>query len=364
MRITAAVVREAGSFVLEDVDLDEPRADEVLVRMVATGVCHTDLMVRDGKFPPRPPVVVGHEGAGIVERVGSRVTKVGAGDHVVLTMAHCGTCVNCKSGQAMHCTTLMARNFSGARSDGSTPLRSRDAPIGGAFFAQSSFATFAIATEGNVVSIRKDVPLELMGPLGCGVQTGAGAVLNSLRCPAGASLAIFGTGGVGAAAVLGAVVAGCTTIVAVDPNASRRELVAELGATHTVDPKTQDPVDAVRRITAGGAGYSIDTTGLPEVARQAVDCLGVPGACALVGIGVAGSEVRLDMFSLLMGRTVRGVVEGDSIPDVFIPALIELWALGRFPFDRLLSFYDFADINQAAADAVSGVAVKPVVRMP
>ena len=366
MKITAAVVWEPqGSFSLEEVELEEPRAGEVLVRIMAAGVCHTDLATRDGGLPPVPPVVLGHEGAGVVERVGQGVTKVSPGDHVVLTFGFCGNCPNCKRGRPSYCSMFMAHNAAGIRMDGTTPLSSGGRPINGLFFSQSSFATHAIATERNAIKVPADAPLELLGPLGCGIQTGAGSVLNALQPRPGQSIAVFGAGSVGMAAVLGAVVAGCTTIVAVDLNRDRLALAAELGATHTIDPTQGDPVQTIRDATGGaGADYSLECTGVPQVLRQAFDCLAVPGLCGAVGVAPLGTEVGLDTFTLLVGRGVRGIIEGDSVPDVFIPAMVELWQQGRFPFDRLIRHYDFAQINEAATDSEKGVTLKPVLRMP
>jgi len=366
MRIKAAVVNEAGGpFSIEDVDLDEPRAGEVLVRVAAAGLCHTDLVSRDGGLPPPLPAVLGHEGAGVVEQVGPGVTKVMPGDPVVLTFASCGQCGNCRAGQPTACINFLARNFAGVRPDGSPTLTRNGAPLSGVYFSQSSFASYALATEANVVKVPGDVQLELLGPMGCGIQTGAGAVLNSLAAEAGSSIAIFGVGSVGMAALLGAMVAGCTTIVAVDPNQERLNVAIELGATHTVDPSRDNAVEVIGETTAGfGARYSVECSGIPAVLRQAVDCLAVPGTCGVVGVAPMGAEVSLDIFSLLVGRTVQGIIEGDSVPDVFIPAMINLWRQGRFPFDRLIRSYDFDQINEAAADSEKGVALKAVLHMP
>jgi aryl-alcohol dehydrogenase len=366
MRIAAAVVRGTDrTFSLEQVDIEQPRAHEVLVRIVATGMCHTDLVVRDGGLPPAPPVVLGHEGAGVVERVGDGVTKVRPGDHVVLTFASCGRCSSCLRGKGGYCADVMAHNFRGARPDGTSPLSQDGSVIHGVFFSQSSFATQAIATEGNIVKVPADLPLELLGPLGCGVQTGAGAIINALRPPAGSSLAIFGAGSVGMSALLAARIVGCTTIIAVDVNNDRLRLATELGATHTINPERVDAVEAIRQETGGmGVNYSLEVTGVPHVFRQAVDCLTVLGTCGVVGFAPMGAEVSLDIFTVLLGRFVRGIIEGDSVPDLFIPALLELYRQGQFPFDRLVRYYDFDEINKAAADSEEGITIKAILRMP
>lgn len=365
MKIKGAVVFEQGGpFNLEPLELDEPRDDEVVVKIVAAGICHTDLGARDGHLPiPPPPSVFGHEGAGIVEKVGARVTKVKPGDHVVLAWNSCGACPSCKSGHDAYCLNFFLYNFHGARPDGSATLHRGAQVVHGSFFSQSSFADFALAHERNVVKVREDVPLEILAPMGCGVMTGAGAVMNVLKPRPGASIAVFGAGTVGMSAILAALVCGCTTIIAVDINAGRLEIAKALGATHTVDAGKVDPVEAVREITGGGAHFSLECVGNPKVLRQAVDVLPPMGVCGLLGVVPPGTEVGLNMDLLMNGRTVTGIIEGDAIPDLFIPKLIELYRQGRFPYDRLIQFYPFDQINQAVADMEKGHVIKPVLRM-
>ena len=284
--ITAAIVREKGSFELGAALLEPPRADEVLVRIVATGLCHTDLVVRDQVYPVPLPIVLGHEGAGIVEAVGSAVTKVGPGDHVALSFLHCGQCRPCLDGSPASCANFNDINFAGQRPDGShaLSLANGGATLHDRFFAQSSFATFAIAHEANTVKVRDDAPLELLGPLGCGIQTGAGTVLRALRVGAGASFAVTGAGAVGLSAVMAARAAGATTIIAVDVLPARLDLARELGATH-VDQRREDrcrrrdPADHRRR----GVDYALDTTGLPALIEQGVEALRQRGTAAILG---------------------------------------------------------------------------------
>jgi aryl-alcohol dehydrogenase len=365
MEIKAAVVSEkSGHFSIERLELCDPNDDEIVVRIVSVGICHTDLAARDGHLPiPPPPSVFGHEGAGIVERVGARVTKVKPGDHVVLAWDYCGVCTSCKAGKELYCLNFFLHNFHGARPDGTTTLRKGDQVIHGSFFCQSSFSDFALANERNVVKVREDVPLEILGPMGCGVMTGAGAVMNSLQPRPGASIAIFGVGPVGMSAVLGAVTCGCTTIIGVDIHPGRLEMAKELGATHTVDASEVDPVEAIRDLTDGGAQYSLECVGNPKVLRQAVDVLPRLGVCGLLGVVPPGTEVSLDMDLLMNGRTVTGILGGDAIADLFIPRLIELYWQGRFPFDRMITFYPFDEINQAVEDMERGRVIKPVLRL-
>ena len=363
-RINAAVVRsKSGPFYVEPIDLDDPRDEEVLVKIHGTGVCHTDIVVRDQYFPTPLPAVLGHEGAGVVVKVGSKVTKVAPGDHVVLTYASCGVCANCQKGLYGYCPELYGRNFSGGRPDGSSPCCARDGTrLSGYFFAQSSFADHALASQRNVVKIRKDVPIEMMGPLGCGIQTGAGAVMNALKPGAGTSIAIFGAGSVGLSAVMAARVVGCTTIAVVDINESRLALAKELGATHVINGASQDAVKEIQAITGEGVQYSLECTGLPKVVRQAVDCLRLTGVCGVIGVAPLGTEFSLDMNAILFGRTVRGIIEGDSVPDVFIPQLVDLWAQGRFPFDRLIQFFPLDKIDDAVHASERGEVLKAIVR--
>jgi aryl-alcohol dehydrogenase len=364
MKTKAAVVFEtSGPFRIEELELDDPRDDEVLVRIKAVGICHTDLAGRDAHLPiPPPPSVFGHEGAGIVESVGRRVTKVKPGDHVVLAWDYCGACPPCKSGKELYCLNFFLHNFHGARPDGTTTLRMGDQVIHGSFFGQSSFSDFALANERNVVKVRKDVPLEILGPMGCGVMTGAGAVMNSLKPKPGSSIAVFGVGPVGMSAVLAAVVCGCTTVIAVDLHPARLEMAKELGATHTVNAGEVDPVETIRDLTDGGAEFSLECVGNPKVLRQAVDVLPRCGVCGLLGVVPPGTEVSLDMDLLMNGRTVTGILGGDAIADLFIPKLIELYRQGRFPFDRLITFYPFDEISQAVEDMETGRVIKPVLR--
>jgi aryl-alcohol dehydrogenase len=364
MEIKAAVVHEiGGDFSIEQVELSEPNDDEVVVRVVGSGICGTDLGAVHGHLPiPPPPSVFGHEGAGIVERVGARVTKVKPGDHVVLAWDYCGECAACKMGKELYCMNFFLHNFHGARPDDSPTMRKGDGIIHGCFFCQSSFADFALASERNVVKVQDDVPLEVLAPMGCGIMTGAGAVINSLQARPGSSIAVFGTGTVGMSAILAAVVCGCTTIIAVDVNPERLKMAKELGATHAVNAGKADPVETVLDITSGGPEFSLECVGNPEVLRQAVDVLPRLGECGLLGVVPPGTEVSLDMDLIMNGRTVKGVLGGDAIADLFIPKLVELYKQGRFPFDQMITFYPFDEIGKAMGDMAAGKVIKPVLR--
>ncbi|WP_351237411.1 NAD(P)-dependent alcohol dehydrogenase [Streptomyces sp. NPDC002133] len=365
MRIRAAVTEGASkAFAIEELELEGPRDDEVLVRLVATGICQTDAHARNGHTPAPLPIVLGHEGAGVVERVGRAVTGLHPGDHVVMSYQSCGHCPQCLSGNPAYCAQTLTANFSGARLDGTRGLRRTGAAAGqvsGHFFGQSAFATYALATERNTVKVGKDAPLELLGPLGCSLQTGAGAVLNAFAVPAGGTIAIFGVGAVGFGALMAAHLAGASTIIAVDINTQRLALAGELGATHTVDAGQADVAEAIRDITSGGVGYVLDTTGRAEMLALAVASLRPMGEVGLVAGGAPDAAVPAG--GLALGKSVRGIVQGDAVPQLFIPKLTQLYQSGRFPIDRLVRFYEFDDIDAAFADAARGDVVKPVLRI-
>jgi aryl-alcohol dehydrogenase len=363
--IRAAVARAAGQpLQFESATLEAPRDNEVLVRMVATGVCHTDMVIRDQQYKTPLPMILGHEGAGVIEQVGRNVTTVAPGDHVVMTYMFCGLCSPCATGHPAHCANMGPLNFGGGRLDGSSSACCHDGgELHDHFFGQSSFATHAIASELNVVKVPKEVPLELLGPLGCGIQTGAGAVLNAMKVHAGASFAAFGTGAVGLAALMAARVAGATKIIAVDVNPARLQLALELGATHAINSRETDPVAEIRKITGGGADFTLECSGRAAVLRQAIDSVGLLGTCGIVGATPEGTEASFNVNDVMIpGRRIMGIVQGDVVSRTFIPELIELYRQGRFPFDRLVKFYDFDDVNQAMADSESGVTIKPILR--
>ncbi|MFC9238320.1 zinc-binding dehydrogenase [Streptomyces decoyicus] len=359
MRIQAALVESPGGpFTIRDLDIEAPRPDEILVRITAAGICHTDLSTR--QIWPRGPMVFGHEGAGVVAAVGAAVTTVAPGDSVCLSYRSCGACGQCVSGHSAYCERgINALNASGSRTDGSTGLSRAGAQVFGNFFGQSSFATHALAYESNTVKIPADFPPVLAAPLGCGVQTGAGTVLNVLRPSEGTSVVVFGAGGVGLSAVMAAVAKGCT-VIAVDPVASRRTVAEELGAMAVLDPTAVgDVATAVRDLTGGGTHHAIDTTGQPAVISQAVAALRQRGTLALVGIG---ARAEFDIMTVLTkGIRIRGVIEGDAVPAEFIPRLIGLHRQGKLPVEKLITEFRFDDIEAAAQAASAGRAIKPVL---
>lgn len=366
MKITAAVVRETGApFSIEDAELDSPRPGEVLVRIVGVGLCHTDVLAREGGMRMRFPAVFGHEGAGIVESVGEGVTKVKPGDRVVLTFGSCGHCPTCDTGEPAYCHNRVGINYGGTRPDGSFFIRGESGGIHAGFFAQSSFGTHALARERNVVKIRDEMPLEIAGALGCGLQTGAGAVMRSLNCPKGSSIVILGGGSVGLAAVMGAALQGCDPIIVVEPHQSRREMALSLGATHAFDPRSGDLQTAFRQILPVGAAYVLDTSGAPAAIESVTGFLAPRGTFGFVGVPpVDRADLKLPgtlREALGGGFTYRGIVEGDSDPDVFIPELVDRFLEGRFAFDRFVKTYRLDEINQAVDDQHEGWCIKAVL---
>jgi aryl-alcohol dehydrogenase len=364
VRTEAAISRAGVSVpVLEPVDLEAPRAGEVLIRIIASGICHTDLGVHAGRGPGTPlPAVLGHEGAGVVTDIGPGVTTLAVGDHVVLSGSSCGQCPSCRRNFPSYCREAMPRNFGAQRMDGSSALSQNGGRLGGHFFGQSSFARHALANERTAVKVAADLPLERLGPLGCGVITGAGAILFSLGVTAGQSVAVFGTGGVGLSAVMAARLVGARDIIAIDRITSRLQLARELGATHSLDAAAPDIAQQIIEITRGGVDRSLNTTRAPAVFTIAMQCLAMQGVAGFVA--APGGEWQPAMFPMLAGgRRLQGILGGDAAPQSVIPVLIDYHRQGRLPFDRLLRFYDFEDIGAAFQDMEHGEVIKPVLRM-
>jgi len=361
MQITAAVLRDrTGRYELEEVSLAEPGPGQILVRIVGVGHCHTDLLARATHPPSTLPLVVGHEGSGIVESVGANTDGIAVGDHVVLSYDSCRRCVNCQSGHPAYCDSFVRRNFGDARAQAPAVMHDKHGvTISARWFGQSSFATYALVAARNITKVDRDLPLELLGPLGCGIQTGAGAVMLSLGVSAGASIVIVGVGAVGLSAVMAARLCGADPIIAIDPHVGRLHLAQELGATHTIIGTDGDAPAQVRAVTDGGAQYALDTTGVPAAIAAAVGFLRPTGVCGLAGLST--NALVLPPGALAVGRTVTGIVEGDAVPQTFIPRLLRLWRQGRFPFDRLITMFGLDQINEAEKAAINGDIIKPVL---
>ncbi|PZU64599.1 NAD(P)-dependent alcohol dehydrogenase [Sphingobium sp.] len=366
MEVKAAVARTpGGDFTLERLTLSDMRPDEVRVRIVATGLCHTDIVVRDQLLPTPLPAVLGHEGAGMVEAIGSDVTSVAIGDAVVLGFAACRACPQCLAGEPAYCRDFSALNFGGCRADGSTCLHDGDASVGSHFFGQSSFASHAIVAARNVVKVPADAPLALLGPLGCGIMTGAGAVIKALKLMRGETILITGGGPVGLSAVMAAKASGAATIIVADPLEGRRTMALDLGATHVIDVTAGDTAAQLRAILSQGVDCVLDTSGAVPAIEAGVAALGPLGRLAIVGVPKAlDATISLNILHLLsLGISVCGVTEGNADPQTFLPELIALNAKGLFPFEKLMTTYRLEDINQAIADQHAGRCVKAVLTM-
>jgi aryl-alcohol dehydrogenase len=360
----AAIMPGANQpFSVEPITVDEPRAGEILIDIKAVGVCHSDLVMVSGAFGTAFPAVFGHEGAGIVAAVGVGVTKVAVGDKVLLTFNSCGKCVRCEDDDPSYCVHFTPMNMLCARDDGSSRLHQHGKNLSDNFFGQSSFASKAIATERNVIKLSPDADLAILAPLGCGIQTGAGAVINSLSAKAGQSLVVIGGGAVGLSALLGGKIAGCSPLILIEPQQSRRDIAKELGADHVIDPNAGDIVEAVRAIVPAGADLVVDTSGFLPAVTSSTSMIATKGKIGLVGLPgdfTAALPVPIIQW-ITMGGTVRGIVEGDSDPDVFLPALIAHHDAGRLPIEKFITTYPFARINEAIEDAHKGTSIKVVL---
>ena len=360
MKTTVALVESPGQpFTLAEVDLEGPRADEVLVRIVATGLCHSDVTMSSFLPAEMFPNVFGHEGAGVVEEVGADVTGIEVGDHVVLSLRSCRTCAQCSAGYYGFCEQGLFINYMGMRMDGSTTYTRDGAGVFGSFFGQSSFSQHAIAYADNCIVVDKGLDLARLGPYGCGFQTGVGTMLNAAAPAAGESVVVFGAGSVGLSAIAAGRTLGVTT-VAVDPLASRREIAESYGAL-TIDPTAlgdQTVQEKVKELTGGGANYGIDSTAIPAVVKAAQQSLAVRGT--LIAIGLGAEEYPIDAVDLLQnGKVVRSSLEGDADPLEFIPRMLGM--ADELDLDRLITPYPFDQINEAIADSASGKVVKPVL---
>lgn len=359
----AVVAVPGGPFEVTPVRVDAPRQDEVLVKVDAVGMCHADLAAQAGAFPFPLPGVLGHEGTGVVEAVGSAVTGLAEGDRVVLTFDSCGRCRPCLQGHPSKCDLFFALNFAnGSRPDGTATVRRQGEELHGRFFGQSSFASYALGTGRNVIKVTADVEPHLLAPLGCGVQTGAGAVLNVLRPQPWHSLVVFGLGAVGLSAVMAAHLVGVEQVIAVDIAPARLELAARLGAAHVVEAGSEDVVAAVRELTGGGADVAIESSGVPAVLAQAIASGRSGSSIGVIGVPPFGVTAALDVAEIVnRSKRIQGIDEGDSNPAIFIPALAELVAAGRLPVAEIVHTYAFDDIAQAADELHAGQAIKPVL---
>jgi NDMA-dependent alcohol dehydrogenase len=362
----AAVLRGVNqALTVEDVDLADPSGGEVLVRIEASGVCHSDWNVIAGVTPNPFPVVLGHEGAGIVEETGAGVGSVAPGDHVVLSwLPGCGHCALCREGRPNLCETSFSAMLEGTLPDGTTRLAQNGSPLYHYSFL-STFAERCVVPEESCVKIRPDASLDVAALVGCAVMTGVGAAINRAKVEPGSSVLVFGAGGVGLSAVLGAKLAGARTIIAVDPVPFKRELALELGATSTVDPGEEDPAEAVRGITGGrGADYAFEAAGIPALVTAAYDAVRRGGTVVSIGIAPEDADVSIPASRLPREeKIVTGSFYGSCRPHTDMPRILDLYMDGRLDLDRLVSkTFALEEINEAFDAMNAGEVARAVIR--
>ncbi|GKT44984.1 aryl-alcohol dehydrogenase [Colletotrichum spaethianum] len=361
-----------ADFKLVPIILDEVRPDELLIEMKYSGVCHTDIVTQQGGLPfVEFPAIFGHEGAGIVRDIGRdvKIKDLQIGDAVLLSMNSCGTCKTCKSGHCALCPDSSIININSVRtSDRSTPARlaSDGRAVRSQFFGQSSFCKMSVVNEKSVVRCPPSAidHIDVYAPLGCGLQTGAGTVLNVIQPGKSDSIVIFGLGSVGLAALMAARYLETGQIVAIDIVPERLELAKELGATHTINSRdSRNVVQDIKDVTGGGPTFAVDCTGILKVIEDMIDCVATLGTAVQVGVPPPGAKIKLDPQAfLLSNKKYIGVIEGDSNPPEFIPRLIAMHQDGKFPIDRLAKIYPASQLNQAMQDMASGKVIKPVIR--
>jgi S-(hydroxymethyl)glutathione dehydrogenase/alcohol dehydrogenase len=368
MKIRAAVAREPGKpLEVEEIDLAGPQTGECLVRLAATGVCHTDAYTLSGADPEGLfPVVLGHEGAGIVEEVGPGVTSLVPGDHVIpLYTPECRECKFCLSGRTNLCQKIRATQGRGLMPDGTSRLSKRGRPIHH-YMGTSTFAECTVLPEISLAKIRPDAPLDKVCLLGCGVTTGIGAVLNTARVRPGESVAVFGLGGIGLSVIQGAVLAGAERIVGVDTNPRKFDLARRLGATDVIDPGAAgDVVAAIADLTDGGVDHSFECIGNVEVMGQALACTHKGwGQAIIIGVAGAGQEIHARPFLLVTGRTWKGTAFGGVRGRTELPRYVDRYMSGRIELDALVTAtLPLDEINRAFDLIHRGEAIRSVIRL-
>jgi len=348
---------------VEELEVPKPQAGEVLVKLAATGVCHTDYAVLTGAMPAPPPIVLGHEGAGIVQEIGPGVTTVKPGDHVVLfVMPACGKCRNCLAGKSYICDTASLVILAGTMMDGTTRLVRIDGESVNSYFCQASFAEYAVVHELAAAKVPDDVPLDKACLLGCGTSTGVGAVINKAKVPAGATVVIIGCGGVGQSTIMGARLATASRIFAVDVLDWKLEVAKQLGATDTINATKESPLDRIQEETMGGVDYAFECIGKPETIALALDCVRSGGTAVAIGMVPYGTMVPIDGAFLLFDKTLTGCLGGSSRAGIDIPCYAELYKAGKLPLDKLVTKnYKLEEINEAFEALERGEIVRGVI---
>ncbi|HSY78632.1 MAG TPA: Zn-dependent alcohol dehydrogenase [Verrucomicrobiae bacterium] len=344
---------------IEDVELDKPQDREVLIKTVASGVCHSDLHFVDGFYPYPAPAVLGHEAAGIIEEVGKQVTYVKPGDHVICCLSvFCGNCEQCMSGHPNRCSNKSATQ----RNPADKPRISQKGKPVNQFLDISSYCEKMLLHENAVVKIREDLPLDRAALIGCGVTTGVGAVLNTAKIEPGSTVAVFGAGGVGLAAIQGARIAGARKIIAVDMFEGKLAMAKRMGATDTVDASNSDPVDEIRKMTGGGVDYSFEAIGLKKVAEQAFNSLKAGGTATVIGMIPVGQKVEIDGYMFLTERKLQGSNMGSNRFRIDMPKYIDFYLQGRLNLDDMISQRrKLEDVNDAFRAMKAGEVARTVL---
>jgi S-(hydroxymethyl)glutathione dehydrogenase/alcohol dehydrogenase len=342
---------------IENVDIAQPIGREVLVRVVASGVCHSDLHFVDGFYPFPTPAILGHEAAGIVEAVGPQVSELKAGDHVIACLSvFCGACDYCLTGKTHLCSKRPARG-----KDQPPVLSWNGTPVN-QFASLSAYAEKMCVHENALVKIDNEMPLDRAALIGCGVTTGVGAVLNTARIEAGSTVAVFGAGGVGLATIQGARIAGARMIISVDTVEAKFKYAREVGATHTVNASKDDPVKAIRTLTGGGVDYSFEAIGLKIAAEQSFDCLKPGGTATVIGMIPVGQKIELDGPSFLREKKIQGCTMGSNRFKVDMPRYIEFYRQGRLKLDEMITRRGkLEDVNEAFRAMKAGEVARTVL---
>jgi len=365
MKARAAILFEVGKKLdLREVEVEPPRSGEVLIKMAAAGICHSDLHVMTGHLDAPLPAILGHEGSGIVAEAGPGVTSLKPGDHVIpLWRLSCSVCEYCSDGRPALCAEGLQIRKTGRLLDGSTRFKLDGMEIKH-FAGVSSFSEYSVVPERAVLKIPDDFPLDRAALLGCGVITGVGAVFHSARVKPGSSVAVFGSGGVGINVIQGAAIAGAEKIIAVDLFPNKLEFAKQFGATHTINAKETNPVETIRALTGGrGVDYAFEVIGLPATIRQAYDTLSKRGMAIVVGVAPTTVEISVPIMTLVFEeRVLTGSVYGSSRPLIDIPILINLYRAGKLKLDELLTRrYPFIQINEAYEALERGEGIRSVV---
>jgi S-(hydroxymethyl)glutathione dehydrogenase/alcohol dehydrogenase len=364
VQIEAAVVRAINELTIEQVEMEKPGVHEVLVKMRAAGVCHSDLHTYKGELRTVPPVVLGHEGAGVVVEVGPGVTKVKAGDAVVINwLPGCNECPTCLAGRPNLCERFPSTTFQSLMPDGGTRHKTLDGMVLKPYLSSATMAEYAVIHQDGIVPLPEGVPFEVAAVIGCAVMTGVGAVLNTAQVEPGSSAAVIGCGGVGLSALLGCKLAGCYPIIAVDVMESKLEFARELGATHTINAREQDVIQVMRDLTRLGPDYAFDSVGSARTIPQALQCVRPGGTAVVMGLHSVKSEVPISPATLVFAnKRLLGSFAGSARPLVDLPKLLELYKAGRLDLDKLISKrYPLADLHQAFHDMESGAIARGVL---